>query len=303
MLGGPAAAVPPGAGIDVLAEETPRADAPANLALEEALVRAKPPRPLLRVWQNSACVVVGRGQRVLREVNLAACARGGVPVLRRASGGGAVYHDLGNLNISIAVPGYVPGLRGELARLVAEAIKRLGLTPTIGERGLYVGPDKVSGLAAQLTRAGSLAHATLLVTTPAACVSAYLAPVPQDPRPLDSLRARVRPLREHRPAVDIAVSRAAVLAAATARYGGLAPRPPRATEHRWRDRLLIDRYQDSAWHLTGRPKSRCDPGSTRDSDPGEGLPWRSGGVDPEVVSTKAGGARGGARVPRNTEGF
>ena len=234
---------------------------------------------------------------------MAACARGGVPVLRRASGGGAVYQDLGNLNISIAVPGYAPGLRGELARLVADAIERLGLTPAISERGLFVGPDKVSGLAAQLTRAGSLAHATLLVTTPAARVSAYLAPAPHDPHPLDSLRARVRPLREHCPAVDIAVSRAAVLAAAAARYGGLAPRQPRAAEQRWGDRLLSDRYRDSAWHLTGRPKSRCHPRSPRDSDAGEGLPWQRGAVDPEVVRTSAGSARGGALVPRDTEGF
>jgi lipoate---protein ligase len=271
MPGRPASSVPPGDGTDVLAEGAPRDEAPVNLAppappappapvallaLEEALVRARPPRPVLRVWRNSDCVVIGRGQQVAREVNLAECARDGVPVLRRASGGGAVYHDLGNLNISMAVPGFAPGLGGELVRLVAGAIERLGLAPSIGERGVFIGRDKVSGLAAQLTQTGSLAHATLMVTTPAARVFRYLAPAPPDPHPLDSRRVPVRPLCDHNPALDIGAARAAVLAAAAARYGGLSLRPPRAAERHWLERLLIERYRDPAWHLTGRTASQ-----------------------------------------------
>ncbi len=155
----------------------------ANLALEEALVRAVPPRPLLRIWQNGTCVVIGRGQRVSREVNVAACAASGVPVLRRASGGGTVYHDAGNLNLSVAVPGWEPGLAGELAALVAGVIGRLGLQPSIGGRGVFIGPAKVSGLASQVTWDATLAHATLLVTTPAGRVQAYLTPAPPDRRP------------------------------------------------------------------------------------------------------------------------
>src|SRR6266536_4798930 len=122
----------PGRPMEVLVQDdSGLGDVVANLALEEALVRAVPLRPLLRIWQNGACVVIGRGQRVSREANMAACARVGVPVLRRASGGGTVYHDLGNLNISLAVPGYAPGLGRDLANLVALALRRLGVTPSI----------------------------------------------------------------------------------------------------------------------------------------------------------------------------
>ncbi|HUK67942.1 MAG TPA: lipoate--protein ligase family protein [Streptosporangiaceae bacterium] len=293
-----ASSVPLG-GIDLLAEEAARTDASANLAMEEALVRARPQRPLLRIWQNTQCVVVGRGQRVEREVNLAACAHGGVAVARRASGGGAVYHDLGNLNISMAVPGYAPGLAGELARLVAAAIERLGLPPSICERGVLVGPEKVSGLAEQVTRSGSLAHATLLVTTPAADVVSYLAPAPHDPRPLDSRRVQVRPLCERRPALDIAAARTAVLAAAASRYGALLPRPPRAAEHRWFERLLIERYRDPAWHLTGRPghpwRGSC---SSREFDPRTG---RVGGAGPGVPGCGAVTPPRGAWAPCGNE--
>ena len=149
-------------------------DQAANLRWKRRWPRAGPRTPVLRVWQNASCVVIGRAQRPAREVNLAACAASGVPVLRRASGGGTVYQDLGNLNISMAVPGRAPGLAAEVAALVAAVIAGLGLAPGAGERGVFVGPAKVSGLASQLTRDGSLAHATLLVTTPAARVGAFL---------------------------------------------------------------------------------------------------------------------------------
>ena len=159
--------------MDLLVPDMPGVDPAANLALEEALVRAIPPVPLLRIWQNDACVVLGRGQRLHREANVTACAAAGVAVLRRASGGGAVYHDLGNLNITLAVPGWVPGLAGDLAALVAGVLRRLGLAPSTTERGVFAGPVKVSGLASQLTRGATLAHATLLVTTPAARVAGF----------------------------------------------------------------------------------------------------------------------------------
>ena len=239
-------------GADVLVQDDDGLDdARANLALEEALVRARPGRPVLRVWQNGACVVIGRGQLVLREVNVAACTASGVPVLRRASGGGAVYHDDGNLNISMAVPGWEPGLTGELAVLIGGVIGRLGLPARTGGRGVFVGPAKVSGLASQVTQGGTLAHATLLVTTPAERVHAYLAPAPPDRRPLDSHRSPVLPLCAHDPALDIAACWRAVLAEAASRYGRLAPRAPHPAERRWQARLLAERYRLDSWHRSG----------------------------------------------------
>ena len=239
-------------GADVLVrDEVELSDARANLALEEALVRAGPVRPVLRVWQNGACVVIGRGQLVWREVNAAACAAAGVPVLRRASGGGAVFHDAGNLNISTAVPGWEPGLAGELAALIGGVIGRLGLQPRIGGRGVFVGPAKVSGLASQVTRGGTLAHATLLVTTPAERVQAFLAPAPPDRRPLDSHRSPVLPLCALDPALDIAACWRAVLAEAASRYGRLTQRVPHPAERRWQARLLAERYRLDSWHRSG----------------------------------------------------
>lgn len=238
--------------MDLLVCETPAGDPAANLALEEALVRAGPVAPVLRIWQNAPCVVIGRGQRVDREVDLAACAAAGVPVLRRASGGGTVYHDLGNLNISLAVPGWAPGLAADLASLLAGLLRRLGVPAAAGERGVFAGPAKVSGLASQLTRAASLAHATLLVTTPAERVTAFLRPAPPDPGPLDSHRSPVQPVSALAGGLTVPAARAAVRAAAADRYGPLVPRGPGAAEAAWQERLLVQCYRSDAWHLAGR---------------------------------------------------
>jgi lipoate---protein ligase len=240
--------------MDLLVHDEAAGDQAANLALEEALARARPRSPVLRIWQNGSCVVIGRAQRPEREVNLATCAASGVPVLRRASGGGTVYQDLGNLNVSLAAPGRVPGLAAEVAGLVAAVIAGLGLAPRVGERGVFVGPAKVSGLASQLTRDGSLAHATVLVTTPAAQVGAFLAPAPDDPGPTDSRRSPVAALRDLGCDIGVAAARGAVLAEAARRYGPLRRRPRSAAENRWQERLLAERYRIDSWHLTGRTK-------------------------------------------------
>jgi len=245
--------------MDLLVPDLPGVDPAANLALEEALVRAIPPVPVLRIWQNDACAVLGRGQRLHREANVTACAAAGVAVLRRASGGGTVYQDLGNLNITLAVPGWVPGLAGDLAALVAGVLRQLGLTPSATERGVFAGPVKVSGLASHLTRGATLAHATLLVTTPAARVQAFLAPAPPDTHPLDSRRSPVLPLREMVPGMCVATARSLVLAEATKRYGLLTSRPATVAEMGWQRRLLALRYGSGTWHTTGRaPVERAE---------------------------------------------
>lgn len=80
------------------------ADAPSNLALEEAIARqvgeGKSP-PTLRLWRNRNATIIGENQSADAEVRLDACRELGVEVVRRFTGGGAVYHDLGNLNYSI----------------------------------------------------------------------------------------------------------------------------------------------------------------------------------------------------------
>ena len=77
------------------------ADAPSNLALEEAIAgqvgEGKSPSTL-RLWRNRNAAIIGENQSAYAEVRLGACKELGAEVVRRFTGGGAVYHDLGNLN-------------------------------------------------------------------------------------------------------------------------------------------------------------------------------------------------------------
>ncbi|WP_370771100.1 lipoate--protein ligase family protein, partial [Actinomadura roseirufa] len=89
-------------------------DPARNLALDEALVRVAAPHrpgpggrlrepraPVLRVWQNAPSIVVGRFQDARADVDVAACARDGIAVVRRATGGGAVCFDSGTLAFTL----------------------------------------------------------------------------------------------------------------------------------------------------------------------------------------------------------
>ncbi|HEC63586.1 MAG TPA: lipoate--protein ligase family protein [Candidatus Acetothermia bacterium] len=145
-------------------------DPVSAVSLDEAILRTvgegvEP--PTLRIWRNPRCVVIGRGQRPEEEADLVFCRRHRIPVVRRASGGGAVYHHPGNLNFSLFLPltGRWRSVREThlyLGGLVAGELRRLGLPATAEEGGVYVGGQKVSGTA-QLRRRGLLYHGTLIL--------------------------------------------------------------------------------------------------------------------------------------------
>jgi lipoate-protein ligase A len=148
-----------------------------NLALEESLLeRDFGFESAVLVYVNEPCVVIGRNQNPWIEVSASA----GIAVLRRVSGGGAVYHDRGNLNWSIIVPRSRHDREAELAS-VAAAIRALGVeTETSPRGGLFVAGDgpwagaKVSGSARRLSSARVLHHGTLLVDADLARLSSCL---------------------------------------------------------------------------------------------------------------------------------
>jgi lipoate-protein ligase A len=237
--------------VDLLLDGLER-DGPALLALDEALVRAGPGRPILRPWVNLPAVVVGRYQDVGREVALRACTEDGVPVLRRASGGGTVYHDLGTLNIALVLPGRRTDAVDHLAALLLQVLHELGLPAEQRSRGLFAGPAKVAGFACMQSQPGTLAHASVLVATDPAAVGRYLAPAPTDPRPLDSHRAPVASLGHL--GVDVTVPELAAILP-TRVDGGVTSRAPTPAEWAAHEQLLASRYRDTGWHLTGTRSS------------------------------------------------
>ena len=145
-----------------------------NAALEEWLYRNPPAEPVLLFYRNSGSVLIGRNQNVRREADVEWCDSHGVPIVRRISGGGAVYHDLGNLNYGFVVErsGYSPD---KYVGIALEALKSVGLTEArINEHhSIWCGEGKVSGSAFALGKA-ALVHGCILVETDLEMLSAAL---------------------------------------------------------------------------------------------------------------------------------
>ncbi|GBF08355.1 putative lipoate-protein ligase A [Aeropyrum pernix] len=141
-----------------------------NIALEEALLEesAEHGITVARLWVNPDSIIVGYTSDVGREVNIEQASAEGVPVVRRISGGGAVFHDLGNVNVSVYIPRRlgVDEAYALVTSIILKTLHRLGIEGRV-ENGndVAVGPWKVSGSAAAIRARATLAHATLLLTT------------------------------------------------------------------------------------------------------------------------------------------
>jgi len=124
---------------------------------------------LIFLYVNEKCVVMGRNQDVFSEVDIIFCGTHTIPVFKRLSGGGTVYHDSGNLNycfMSNRVPGESP-LSNNFLLPIVKVLADLGVNVEIGKRNdLWLpGGNKVSGTASHIGKTRILHHGTLLYDT------------------------------------------------------------------------------------------------------------------------------------------
>ncbi len=164
-------------------------DAGLNLAIEEALLRQAAGRegpPIVRFWRNRRAVIVGYSQSVEAEVNLELCRSRKIEIVRRITGGGAVYHDLGNLNYSIVISSDHPLIRGlnieesygVFLSGVIECLRKFGVTSSIDPpSSLLVHGRKISGNAQVRKRGIILHHGTILISSDLNILSEVLKPL------------------------------------------------------------------------------------------------------------------------------
>ena len=152
-------------------------DPVANLALEQLLFEeGDPAENLLLLYVNAPCIVIGRSQNPLLECDLGLMRRLGIPVVRRYTGGGTVYHDPGNLNFSLMTPREEYD-KVENAKQILAALATLGVTADVTRRNDLVSAGrKFSGSAYRLTRHRALHHGTLLVESDLPLLRALLRP-------------------------------------------------------------------------------------------------------------------------------
>ncbi len=139
-----------------------------NLALEEYLLRhVQTDEPLVLFYVNEPSVIIGRNQNALEEIDPDYVDAHDIHVVRRLSGGGAVYHDLGNLNFSFVTSGK-DDLHNfaKFTEPVVATLRRLGVDARLhGRSDIFAGDKKVSGNAQYATSQRMFSHGTLLFDT------------------------------------------------------------------------------------------------------------------------------------------
>ena len=204
---------------------------------------------ILYLWQNEHTIVVGRNQDPWQECRVEDFLASGGHIARRQSGGGAVYHDLGNLNFTLIVPKVEFDIPRQLAVLQL-VMGALGLrAEQSGRNDLQIAGRKFSGSAFYKAGASAYHHGTLLIGADMGVMSRYLTVDPQKlaQRGVRSVPARVLNLRELLPELPVERVEEAVFAAFAQVYGS----SPAVLDERMLDRPTLDKltvqFSDPSW--------------------------------------------------------
>ncbi|WP_425803867.1 lipoate--protein ligase [Desulfitobacterium sp. Sab5] len=172
-----------------------------NLALEEFLFRSvEKNQVILYLWQNQNTVVIGRNQNAWKECRCTKLEDDGGKLARRLSGGGAVFHDLGNLNFTFIMDRSLYDLHKQL-QVILEGTKKLGINAEFtGRNDLTVDGKKFSGNAFYFEGNKAYHHGTVMIDVDVEKVSAYLQVSKEKmaSKGVNSVHSRVTNLRSYR---------------------------------------------------------------------------------------------------------
>lgn len=174
-----------------------------NLATEEYLMNsAEIPLPFMLFYIEKPCIIVGRNQNTLEEINQEYCQQHGITVTRRLSGGGAMYQDLGNLCFSFVVPAKDQrfGDFKKLVQPVVDALHDMGATAAevTGRNDIVINGRKFSGNAMYSRDGKTFSHGTLMYDVDTSAVANALK-VPKDKiasKGIKSVRSRVTNIKQ-----------------------------------------------------------------------------------------------------------
>lgn len=174
-----------------------------NMALDEYVVSSlDPSEDYFYFYQNKPAVIIGRNQNTIEEVNREYVNENNIIVVRRMSGGGAVYHDLGNVNFSFVVD-YKPEDFNNIerfAKAIVKALEKLGINAEFsGRNDITIDGKKISGNAQYITKGRILHHGTLLFDSDLTVLSKALNVKPEKilSKGVKSVKSRVTNIKEY----------------------------------------------------------------------------------------------------------
>lgn len=227
-----------------------------NLALEEHyLVNQSKGGATLFLWQNKETVVIGRNQNPWTECNLALMAEDDIRLARRITGGGAVFHDMGNLNFSFIMSRSIYNVDRQ-CDVIIKALESLGIkAEKSGRNDIIVEGKKFSGNAFCFRENNALHHGTILIGADKEKMSHYLN-VSQDKiksKGMTSVKSRVTNLADIIPDLTVEDVKEAIIEAFIKEYSidSQVPRIEVKTGHNWPEdekfRSNVARNSSWAW--------------------------------------------------------
>lgn len=225
-----------------------------NLAVEEYLTSCvEHGERILLLWQNRKSVVIGRNQNCFAECRLELLEKEDGLLVRRRSGGGAVYHDLGNLNFSFISEKETCD-RNRQFQVVLDAVKSLGITAEVsGRNDILVDGRKISGNAFTETDGKCCHHGTLMISVETEMLERYLR-VPDgklSSKGIPSVSSRVANLSDRLPGLTVEQAGNALLEAFGRIYGRAPEKLPAERFKEERIAPLRERFSSGEW-LYGR---------------------------------------------------
>ena len=230
-----------------------------NLAAEQYVFDALPKdRSYLMLWQNDNAVIIGKYQNTEAEINADFVAQKGIRVVRRLSGGGAVYHDLGNLNFTIITDaGSADSVSMKLfCEPIVRSLARFGVEAVIsGRNDISVDGKKFSGNAQYRRNGRVMHHGTILFDSDLETVQKALHVNAEKIRSkgVSSVRSRVTNLKPYLPEGTTLEEFKEVLIREISLGGSVTRLNFRESDREAIRQLREERYAARAWNYGGSP--------------------------------------------------